>query len=149
MTALRRSFLVPLLFISYWYPKSSAAQTFVQITNLGNNVPRVTRARAREQFSGNEIFGGLGGGATIQMNGTVYQFITDPIWNRLIFVKMDKWIRPFTNEAGPGGILQRPMDVDVSQGGMVYIADASGGRVLAGFFTGEGITPVGAIPDVV
>src|SRR5712692_298596 len=123
------SFLCVLVLVSA-STKASSGQTFVQLTDLGENVgPRLTRliAQARIQRS---LFGRIGSKVSYINNGVVYQLSTDPEWGRITIGNWNAWIHSYDNAGGPGGVVGEVEGVDVSARKNVYVADRDHARVL-------------------
>lgn len=131
------------LVVGMVFPVSATAQTFYQLTDLGQGIsPRLTAAQPVQEW-GRYLFGGLGGGTTYNnhnLSGAIVQFVADPVWNRVVYAKKDVWIRFFDNVGGSGGGLSTPTDVDVSAGDYVFIADRDNRRVMVSAFNGEQIS---------
>src|SRR6267143_4421209 len=111
-------------------PRPASAQTFVQLTDLGQNLgPRLTRVGARSRL-GRDLFGAIGTKVSFIENSTVYQLATDPDWRRVLVGQKDEWVHAFDNANGPGGRLGQALGIDISARKYVYIADRSNGRVF-------------------
>jgi len=110
------------------------AQTFVQLTALGDGIgSRLTRAVTQARIN-RMVFGATKGKVTYIDLATVYQFTADPLWKRVIVWKKDTWTHSFTNEAGPGGGLSDPVGVDISARRKFYLADRGNGWILYATF---------------
>ncbi len=108
--------------------------TFTQLSDLGSNIgPRLTRSVTRARIE-RELFGRIGTKVNFIQNGLVYQFATDPVWNRVLVGLKDDYIQEYTNVGGPGGRILRPYGIDISARRFVYIADREQRRVLRTVF---------------
>jgi len=109
-------------------------QTLVQLTDLGSNMgPRLTRAVTRQRID-RSLFGSIGAKVSFVNSGTVYQFVTDPSWSRVVIGLKDQWVHSFTNLGGPGGPLSTPLGIDISARRRTYVADHAKGRIVVGTF---------------
>jgi flagellar hook assembly protein FlgD len=130
----RRRLIATLAGIGLCLPQLAATQTFVQLSDLGENVgPRLTSTVTQARIQ-RMLFGRIGTKVSFIANGVVYQLATDPEWGRVTTGRWDKWIRPFTNLGGPGGRLGEVQGIDISARRTVYIADRSRARVLRATF---------------
>jgi len=117
------------------YPRPATSQTFVQLTDLGQNLgPRLTRIGARSRL-GRDLFGAIGTKVSFIDNTMVYQLATDPDWRRVLVGQKDEWVHAFDNANGPGGRLGQVLGIDISARKYVYIADRSNGRVFLAEFS--------------
>ncbi len=116
-------------------PPKIAAQTFVQLTDLGSNIgPRLTRVVAQQRI-GRSLFGKVGTKVSFIDQGVVYQFATDPDWSRVLIGLKDDWIHEFTNDGGPGGRITGPLGIDISARKIVYVADRTKSRIVVATFS--------------
>ena len=112
-----------------------AGQTFAQLSDMGSNIgPRLTRNVARNRIN-RTLFGTIGTKVTFINFGTPYQFVTDPLWARVVIGKKDDWVHEYKNSSGPGGRLGAPYGIDISARKYAYIADWLGRRVLVATFS--------------
>lgn len=113
--------LVALLLCSW---NDAAGQTFVQVSNMSQHVgPRLTREVTRAQVS-RDLLRAIGTFATFVEGGTAYEFVTDPMWGRVLYGQKDVYIREFTNDAAaPHFRLHTPLGLDVTARRTVFIAD--------------------------
>ena len=110
------------------------AQTFVQLTDLGQNVgPRLTRTITKSRVN-RILFGRIGTKVSFINNGVVYQFATDPDWGRVLIGNWDQWVHGYDNSSGPGGQFGQVEGIDVSARRNVYIADRDHARVVVAAF---------------
>lgn len=115
----------------------SEAQTFVQLTDLGQGIgARLTRQVAKQRL-GISLFGQIGTKVTFVDYSTVYQFASDPSWGRILSGRMDHWVHEYDNRTGPGGRLRQPSGIDISARKYFYAADrAKSSLFLAQFSPG-------------
>ncbi len=123
-------------------PAFLRAQTFVQLTDLDpqNQLgPRLTSVVVRNKLSAaGRLFAVLGSKISL-FNATVspalvYEFASDPGWNRVLFGQQDVYIRSFNNVSTSTTRLQGPSGLDVSSARNVYIADPFNSRVVLATF---------------
>jgi flagellar hook assembly protein FlgD len=123
------------LFIHATPSPAQTGATFTQLSDLGSNTgPRLTRSVTRARIS-RDLFGRIGTKANFIQDGLVYQFATDPAWNRVLVGLWDQYINEYTNVGGPGGRILRPYGIDISARKFVYIADREQRRVLRTVFS--------------
>lgn len=110
----------------------STAQTFMQLTDLGQGLGRrLTRSDTESRLQRN-LFGAIGTKVSFIDQGVVYQFATDPDWRRILVGR--QWIHSFDNGGGPGGALRKPLGVDISARKYVYVADWDKGALFLAQF---------------
>lgn len=115
-------------------PSTAPSQTFVQLSDMGENVgPRLTRAVTRARI-GRALFERIGTKVTFIEAGVAYELATDPEWNRITVGRWGQWIHAYTNSSGPGGRLSYPWGLDISARRYVYAADVGGRRILIARF---------------
>jgi hypothetical protein len=99
-----------------------AAQTFVQLTDLGASVgPRLTRSIAVSRTT-RALFGRIGAKVSFTDHGIVYQFASDPEWGRTLIGRWNEWIHEFEEVAGTR--LQQPFGIDISARRRLYAVDS-------------------------
>ena len=109
-------------------------QTFVQLTDMGDNVgPRLTRSVTRARIN-RSLFGRIGTKVSYIENGTVYQFASDPDWGRVAIGLWEQYVHAFTNGGGPGGALGEVLGIDISARKNVYIVDRTNSRLVVATF---------------
>ncbi len=114
--------------------ESGESQTFVQLSDMGQNVgPRLTRTIARARI-GRALFGRIGSKVSFINNGVVYQFASDPDWGRITIGNWNQWIHEFNNGSGLGGRLTDVQGIDISARRNVYAADRSRSRLVVATF---------------
>src|SRR6266496_6527282 len=114
--------------------RRATAQTFVQLTDLGQNIgARLTNAVARQRL-GVDLFGSIGTKVSFIDNAIVYQFASDPSWGRILSGRMDYWVHEYDNRAGPVGRFRTPRGIDISARKKFYAADPGLGLVFIGSF---------------
>lgn len=115
--------------------RGAHAQTFVQLTDLGQGIgARLTRSVANQRL-GVALFGEIGTKVSFIDNGVVYQFASDPAWGRILSGRMNYWVHEYDNRAGPGGRLRQPLGIDVSARKYLYAADRANGVVFLAEFS--------------
>ncbi len=116
-------------------PARLSAQTFVQLTDLGQSIgPRLSRTDTRDRLDRN-LFGTIGTKVSFIDNNIVYQFVSDPDWRRIILGKKDEWVHSYDNSGGPGGKLGQPMGIDISARKFFYAADRINRRIFVAEFS--------------
>ncbi len=121
-------------FLGIAAPSLIVAQSFVQLTDLGEGVgPRLTRRDTQERLE-RALFGGVGSKVSLVDNSTVYQFVSDPEWGRVLFGQWNSWAREFRQPAGTTIPLQEPQGLDLSARRNVYLAERAHGWVVLARF---------------
>lgn len=116
-------------------PGLASAQTFVQLTDLGQGIgSRLTRAIANERL-GVPLFGDIGTKVTFIDNTLVFQFASDPSWGRILSGLKDQWVHQYDNTNGPSGRLQQPLGIDISARKYFYAADRANGFIFLSEFS--------------
>ena len=111
------------------------AQTFVQITDLGQGIgPRLTSSVTQSQL-GQRLFWEVSDQATFikstASNTAVVQFATDGDWHRLLYARNNNAdIRQLAGFPWAPSYLASPAGIDVTASGRVYVADYLHGRVV-------------------
>ena len=118
-------------------PVTGEGQTFSQIQELGGGIGgRLTKSVAENAY-GNALFEQTAGAATlVESTGgtTAFQFVTDRVWNRLLFSKKDQYIREFRTFGASPNHFVSPGAVNVSGAGLVFVADRGHQRVVVSQF---------------
>ena len=133
-----------------------AAQTYTQVAELDPAHPigaRITSTVTQAELSGRHLFGSVGDKVTFislvdnPNSPPVYQFASDPEWNRMVFGQKDAYIHGIseapqgTSFIGPQGI---DYGVQLIQGLPVFIADRLNERVVIAMFDRNASTLTGA-----
>ena len=126
----RRFSLIPAFALVLVCPRASA-QTFVQLSDMGENVgPRLTRVITQARVS-RSLFGSIGTKVSFIDSGVVYQLVSDPTWARVTVGRWDQYIHEFLNAGGPGGVLGGVQGIDISARRTAFLADHTNGRIVA------------------
>jgi hypothetical protein len=95
------------------------------------NISKITRAVTEENLE-RKLFGTPGQTASYFkirylkeapfVSATYIQFVTDPLWNRMIYGNMENWIRSYDN-------LNQPTAIEVDPDGRIYIVEEKNSQI--------------------
>lgn len=135
--------LVPVFELMAQDPNGPPA-TYLEVMDLAGNVPenRVTRDLTRTRLA-RDLFTLVGSQVVWAYTANsgaeaVYQFATDPAWDRIVYSKRNSdWINAF-GERGTGVFqFDQPLGIDVDMDLNVYVADFGNRRLVVLGFADE------------
>jgi len=119
----------------------TAGETFIYTPlSRDHNVDRLTRSVARERLS-RTLFGVPGKTASYYravyrktapfVTATYIQLVADPVWNRILYGNLDRWIKAYDDVVGPSAIA-------VSPDGRVFVGETGRRRITVLRIEGNG-----------
>jgi len=112
-------------------PVSRGASFIAEPFSAEQGIDKLTRAVAEDRLD-RRLFGLTGQTASwfhIRyfnqapfVSSTYLQFVTDPLWNRMIYGKMDAWIKSYDN-------LNQPSAIEVDPLGRIYIVEENESQI--------------------
>jgi hypothetical protein len=119
----------------------SVGRTFVRTPlSRDHDVDRLTRTVVRERLS-RTLFGATGATASYYrasyrksapfVSATYIQLVADPVWNRIVYGNLDRWIKAYDDVVGPSAIA-------VSPDGKFFVGETGRERIAVFRIDGDG-----------